>query len=70
MKFTGDITPGDVLIAISIVVSVFGAYASLKSDVRDLHTKIDAKLETVRQEFAPVYKWWDRKINNGGNEAK
>lgn len=54
MRFSGIVTPGDLLIAISILISVLGAY-----------NRIMTKLAVIEQKVAPVYCWWDRHINSG-----
>jgi hypothetical protein len=54
MRFSGIITPGDILIAMSILVSVFGAYNRIVIRLTNIETKIE-----------PVYSWWDRHVNNG-----
>ena len=54
MHFTGVVTPGDILVATTIAVSVIGAY-----------TRIISRLDKMEERFSPMYRWWDRHINSG-----
>lgn len=57
MRFSGVVTPGDILIAVTVIISVFGAYNRLSNQVEKIATK-----------YEPVYQWWDRHINNGNGK--
>jgi hypothetical protein len=61
MRFDGRITPGDILVAVSIIISAFGVYNRLTNQL----TNMKGQIEKLAVKMEPVYSWWDRHINNG-----
>lgn len=53
MEFVWKITAGDLLMAITLVVSAFSLYNRLTIQIARLEEKIE-----------PIHKWWTRRIDN------